>query len=138
MNTIPLTAHGKVDRKRLPAPQAGGYLEQEPIAPRNEWETKLAMVWQDVLSLERISVRESFFAMGGHSLKATILVSKLRKELQVDIEIKDIFTYQTVERLAQFVMQAEKRQHQSIPAIELQECYLASSAQRQCLPWIRW
>ena len=131
LEQIPLTAHGKVDRKQLPAPQAGGYLEQELIAPRNEWETKLAMVWQDVLSLERISVRESFFAMGGHSLKATILVSKLRKELQVDIEIKDIFTYQTVERLAQFVMQAEKRQHQSIPAIELQECYPASSAQRR-------
>lgn len=131
LEQIPLTAHGKVDRKQLPAPQAGGYLEQELIAPRNEWETKLAKVWQEVLGLERISVLESFFALGGHSLKATILVSKLRKELQVEIEIKDIFTYQTVERLAQFVMQAEVRQHQSIPVVEPQEYYPASSAQRR-------
>ncbi|MCA0756969.1 amino acid adenylation domain-containing protein [Paenibacillus sp. N4] len=131
LEQIPLTAHGKVDRKQLPAPQAGGYLEQEPTAPRNEWETKLAAVWQEVLGLERISVRESFFALGGHSLKATILVSKLRKELQVEIEIKHIFTYQTVEKLAQFLMQAEVRQHRSIPAVEPQEYYPASSAQRR-------
>ncbi|MBM7584496.1 tyrocidine synthetase-3 [Bacillus pakistanensis] len=131
LEQIPLTAHGKVDRKQLPAPQGGGYLEQELIAPRNKWEIKLAKVWQEVLGLDRISVRESFFALGGHSLKATILVSKLRKELQVEIEIKDIFTYQTVERLAEFVMQAEKLQHQSIPVVEQQEYYLASSAQRR-------
>ncbi|MBD2871901.1 amino acid adenylation domain-containing protein [Paenibacillus sp. IB182493] len=131
LEQIPLTAHGKVDRKQLPAPQAGGYLEQEWIAPRNEWETKLASVWQEVLGLERISVRASFFALGGHSLKATILVSKLRKELQVEIEIKHIFTHQTVERLAQFVMQAEVRQYENIPVVEPQEYYPASSAQRR-------
>nr|WP_245592364.1 non-ribosomal peptide synthetase [Ectobacillus panaciterrae] len=131
LEQIPLTAHGKVDRKQLPAPQDGDYLEEEFIAPRNEWETKIAKVWQKVLGLEHVSIRESFFSLGGHSLKATILVSKLRQELQVEIEIKDIFTYQTVERLAQFVMQAEKLQHQSIPVVEQQEYYIASSAQRR-------
>jgi tyrocidine synthetase-3 len=86
LEQIPLTAHGKVDRKQLPAPQGGGYLEQELIAPRNEWETKLAKVWQEVLGLERVSVRESFFALGGHSLKATILVSKLRSKISLRIK----------------------------------------------------
>ncbi|WP_274651223.1 non-ribosomal peptide synthetase [Paenibacillus humicola] len=131
LEQIPLTAHGKVDRKQLPEPQTGGDLEQDFVEPRNERENELAQVWREVLGLERISVRDSFFALGGHSLKATILVSKLRKQLQAEIEIKDIFTYQTIEKLAAYVSEAQPIRHLPISAVEPRDYYPASSAQRR-------
>ncbi|KAF6584036.1 hypothetical protein H6F38_36045, partial [Paenibacillus sp. EKM208P] len=78
---FPLTPNGKIDRKALPAPEARLEGGQEYVAPRTPLEAKLAQIWQDVLKLSSVGVTDSFFDVGGHSLRATTLVAKIHQEL---------------------------------------------------------
>jgi acyl-CoA synthetase (AMP-forming)/AMP-acid ligase II len=94
LEKIPLTTSGKVNRKALPEP--GLKPGKEYTAPRNETEKKLVRIWSGVLArdplhaaqlLSSIGIDDNFFQLGGHSLKATILVSQLHKELDVHIPL---------------------------------------------------
>ncbi|UUZ97669.1 phosphopantetheine-binding protein [Paenibacillus sp. P25] len=84
LERLPLTANGKVDRKAPPAPE-GSDTGVEHIAPRTALEAKLARIWQEVLGQTKIGVKDNFFDLGGHSLRATTLVGKVHKELNVDL-----------------------------------------------------
>ena len=99
LKSLPLTANGKIDRRALPDPegtqQEGGY-----TAPRNETETKLAAIWQDVLEVEEVGINDDFFEIGGHSLLAVRLVSQIRKTFGMELPIADVFDYPTVAQLA--------------------------------------
>ena len=99
LQSMPLTANGKIDRKALPDPdntqQEGGY-----TAPRNETEAKLAEIWQDILELDQVGINDDFFEIGGHSLLAVRLVSQVRKTFGVELPISDVFDYPTVGQLA--------------------------------------
>jgi amino acid adenylation domain-containing protein len=103
LDEIPLTANGKTDRAALPAP--GMDAGESFSAPEGEVEIKLAELWTGVLGLESgsISAAANFFEIGGHSLKATRLVSRVQRELGVNISLKDIFVYQTIRELAGFI-----------------------------------
>jgi acyl carrier protein len=101
LEALPLTPNGKVDRQRLPAP--GGFRPTSDgayVAPRSALEETLAEIWAGVLEIERIGVHDNFFDIGGHSLKATQVVSKLRQELQVDLPVRSLFEAPTVARLS--------------------------------------
>ncbi|XGA11875.1 phosphopantetheine-binding protein [Paenibacillus thiaminolyticus] len=70
LERLPLTPNGKIDRKALPAPEGEAGSGTEYVAPRNELETKLAAIWQEVLGLAKeIGVHDNFFDIGGHSLR---------------------------------------------------------------------
>ncbi|HSH66949.1 MAG TPA: amino acid adenylation domain-containing protein, partial [Bacteroidia bacterium] len=101
LDALPLTPNGKVDRKKLPAP---GSADLETgvsfIAPRNEREEKLLMVWQELLEKSKISVMDNFFDLGGTSLKAMKLLSMLNKNHGFDIKIQDIYNRPTIEGMA--------------------------------------
>ncbi|WP_311260687.1 phosphopantetheine-binding protein, partial [Xanthomonas sp. WCS2017Cala2-12] len=71
----------------------------EYVAPRNETEAQLVGIWQNLLGVEQVGVYDNFFELGGHSLLATRLVSMIRKEWSVEIEIADVFTYNTISEL---------------------------------------
>src|SRR5262249_14154839 len=74
LREFPLTANGKVDRKALPAPQASDYhRECEYVAPRERVEKKLVAIWEEVLGVRPIGVRDNFFDLGGKSLQAARL-----------------------------------------------------------------
>jgi len=136
MKTIPLTPNGKVDRKALPGPEAavidadthGAY-----AAPRNEIENKLVDIWHDVLSLphQGIGIEDNFFQLGGHSLKATILVSKIHKEFDVKVPLAQIFKTPSIIGLAEFIKRAEESRFFSISRVEKKEYYALSSAQKR-------
>ncbi|WP_036739383.1 condensation domain-containing protein, partial [Paenibacillus sp. HGH0039] len=132
LERIPLTPNGKVDRKALLAPEAGADGGAEYIAPRTPLETKLCAIWQDVLGLQKeIGIRDNFFDLGGHSLRATTLVGKVHKELNVDLPLRDVFRHSTVEEMAAAIARMERQEHVSIPLAEEQDHYPQSSAQKR-------
>ncbi|BFM45316.1 hypothetical protein CFS9_39570 [Flavobacterium sp. CFS9] len=99
LDTMPLTGNGKLDKKALPDPDGSGLSSKEYVAPRNDTETQLAGIWQNLLGVERVGIHDDFFELGGHSLLATRLVSMIRKELSKEIEIADVFAYTTISDL---------------------------------------
>jgi len=101
LEALPLNTNGKVDRKRLPNPEGLGLGSGvEYVAPRNETEEKLVEIWQEVLGKEKIGVKDNFFNIGGHSLKATRLTSQIRKVFDVTITMPVLFSNPTIEHLA--------------------------------------
>ncbi|CAL2107141.1 hypothetical protein T190115A13A_320001 [Tenacibaculum sp. 190524A02b] len=103
LETMPLTSNGKIARKSLPSPEGIEMSSKEYMAPRNETEEKLVAVWQELLGIERIGIYDNFFELGGHSLLATRLVSMIRKELEIEIAIQDIFEFSTIEEMSSFI-----------------------------------
>jgi amino acid adenylation domain-containing protein len=103
LEKIPLNPNGKVDKKALPEPVMGA--GEEYIAPANEIEKKLVEIWADVLNIDEnvIGRDANFFELGGHSLNATLLLSKIHKELKVKISLADLFEMQSVEELASVI-----------------------------------
>jgi amino acid adenylation domain-containing protein len=114
LEELPRTATGKIDRRALPAPElsgtdAGGtYVE-----PRTAVEKMLSELWSEVLGVERVGVRDNFFELGGHSLLATQLISRVREDFHVDVELRTLFEFPTVEGLAEIV--TRKRVEQEDP-----------------------
>ncbi|AWW35484.1 non-ribosomal peptide synthetase/MFS transporter [Streptomyces cadmiisoli] len=98
---LPLTANGKVDRGRLPAPEPTGEAVAHRTPPRSDRERSIHAVWADVLDREDFGVNDDFFAVGGHSLLAIKLVERLRRVSGgTAIAVMDLFTHPTVRQLA--------------------------------------
>ncbi|NIM11556.1 MAG: amino acid adenylation domain-containing protein [Candidatus Aminicenantes bacterium] len=128
---IPLTPNGKINRNALPVPELHG--DDTYAAPKSELEKRLAAIWSDVLSLEQsaVSAEANFFDLGGHSLKATILISQVHKELDVKVTLGEVFEHPTISKLAKRIEKADKTRHLSIPPAEEKEYYNLSPAQRR-------
>ncbi|ATH91523.1 non-ribosomal peptide synthetase [Bacillus glycinifermentans] len=130
MKQWPVTPSGKLDRKALPAPDGaadrGAY-----ASPRNMTEMKLARLWEEVLKNGPVGIRDHFFERGGHSLKATALVSRIAKEFGVQVPLKDIFARPTVEELAAVIQELDETPYAAIEPAEKQDTYPVSSAQKR-------
>ncbi|QDL09668.1 non-ribosomal peptide synthetase [Brasilonema octagenarum UFV-E1] len=119
LDSLPLTPNGKVDRRNLPAPdRTRPDLEATFVAPRNPIEEKLAVIWAELLGLEQIGVNDNFFHLGGHSLIATQMLSRVREVLPVELSFHQIFENPTIESLAQLIEQGQKEEQWQRPAIE--------------------
>lgn len=130
MDSFPLLPNGKLNLKALPAPETSS-VEEEYEAPRNELEEKIVAVWCEELGRERISVTANFFALGGHSLIATRIMSRLKKTLEVDVSIKHLFAAPTVAQLAEQLTAAGDSVVEAIPVQpETQNVPLAMTQER--------
>ncbi len=130
MKQWPVTPSGKLDRNALPAP--GGAADAETYtAPRNVTEMKLSQLWEDVLKNGPVGIHDNFFDRGGHSLKATALVSRITKEFDVQVPLKDVFAHPTVEGLAAVIREGTDSPYEAIKPAEKQETYPVSSAQKR-------
>jgi acyl carrier protein len=101
LSVLPLTDNGKVDRRRLPPPipdQAAW--EVNYAAPRTPMEVMLVGIWREVLGLDQIGIHQNFFDLGGHSLIATQVISRVREVLQLEIPLHVLFDAPTVAELA--------------------------------------
>ncbi len=132
MDAIPLTPNGKIDRKALPEPDFGPEAHLY-TPPRNKLESRLARIWSEVLDIEaeKISIDSNFFAIGGHSLKATVMVGKVHKELNVHLPLGEIFNTSTIRGLAVYIKELNEDLFVSIQPAEKKEYYPVSSAQRR-------
>jgi hypothetical protein len=105
---FPLLPNGKIDRQSLPL------LEQRPTSPdetyegpRTPLEESVAKVWREVLKLGQVGRRENFFELGGHSLLGAKLISNLRRTLNCELNLIDVFQSPTIERLTEVIYQRQ-------------------------------
>ncbi|WP_232463551.1 non-ribosomal peptide synthetase [Tumebacillus avium] len=100
LDELPRLANGKINRKALPKPERGRGNEDSFLAPRNEVEEKLAGIFCEVLKLDGVGVHDNFFTLGGHSLKATQVVSRIRQRFAAELPLSSLFERPTVAALA--------------------------------------
>jgi acyl carrier protein len=111
LDTLPLTPNGKLDRRALPLPEPmRPELEQTFVAPRTPAEEVIAEAWRDVLGLEQVGVYDNFFALGGHSLKATQVLARLNKRVASEVSLRSKFQFQTIAALATFLVEQQERE----------------------------
>jgi amino acid adenylation domain-containing protein len=135
LEKLPLTPNGKTDKKALPDPrQTGLKPDTEHVSPRNELEQKLAGIWQEILQMPGIGIYDNFFDLGGHSLKATRIVSKIHKDMGIEIRLRDMFTFPTIAGLAEIIRQKDSSTLIRITPIHKAEYYALSHSQRRL--WI--
>ncbi|WP_416654229.1 non-ribosomal peptide synthase/polyketide synthase [Bacillus amyloliquefaciens] len=131
LDQMPLTSNGKLNRQLLPAPVNKRDMGIEYAPPRTSAEVQLTAIWQDVLGLEQVGIRDNFFDIGGHSLRATALLAKIQKQMHVQIPLRDVFRFPTIEQLARMITKTESTGYAAIPAIEKRPYYPVSSAQKR-------
>ncbi|MFL6200195.1 MAG: amino acid adenylation domain-containing protein [Thermoanaerobaculia bacterium] len=105
LERLPLTPSGKVDRRALPSPDASARVEEEVtyVAPRTPAEEVLAGIWSEVLGVERVGAGDDFFNLGGHSLSAARVLSRVRNAFGVELPLSLMFDKRTLEGMASAV-----------------------------------
>jgi surfactin family lipopeptide synthetase B/lichenysin synthetase B len=107
VDSLPLTANGKVDRRALPAPgDASHGAEQTFSAPETPIQEELARIWQDVLRVDRVGIDDDFFALGGHSMLALSMLGRVQAALGADMALGAVFERPTIRALAEAVTMA--------------------------------
>jgi pimeloyl-ACP methyl ester carboxylesterase len=114
LETLPLTVNGKLDRKALSDPEFRNDKDSY-VAPRNEIESKLCSIWEEVLSLPsgRVGINDNFFHLGGNSILAIRLLSKINQKFNSYLKVADIFIYKDIKSLSLKVIQT-KNSYQTI------------------------
>ncbi|MCP5052329.1 MAG: amino acid adenylation domain-containing protein, partial [bacterium] len=143
LDRFPLTANGKVDRKALNVLSKDGSqiaASAEYAPPRNETEQKLVEIWESILQRKNIGIRDNFFNIGGHSLRATLAVSRIYKEFNVEFQLNQMFDTPTIEQIASSIETRHRgnhphpgqgRQYEPVPPMEEREYYPLSHAQKR-------
>ncbi len=110
LESLPLAPNGKADRDRLPEPQWVTW-QRDYAAPRTPVEELLATVWSELLGVERVGMRDSFFELGGNSLLATQVASRVRSMFGVEMPLRTVFERPELAELASVVAELLRRGH---------------------------
>jgi amino acid adenylation domain-containing protein len=114
LEELPLMSTGKVNRRALTEPKSRGHdLAMPMLAPRTAIEEKVAEIWRDVLSLKAVEIHDNFFDLGGHSLAASLVISRVIQAFQLDLPFKSLFDAPTVAAMTAIIAE-----HQAKPANE--------------------
>jgi amino acid adenylation domain-containing protein len=108
METFPLTSSGKVDRRSLPVPERKRQMDRSYVAPQGESERILATIWEELLQVDKVGVRDNFFDLGGHSLLLVKMVPKVATAFGRKVTIIDLFQRPTIKALAEFLSDDRK------------------------------
>ena len=101
LDKIPLMSNGKVDGRSLPVPDKNlRLLKCSYISPETDVEKKLASIWSEVLKIEKIGINDHFFKIGGHSLLAMQVISRVRHQYDIDLPLRNLFEHQTIADLS--------------------------------------
>jgi amino acid adenylation domain-containing protein len=99
LDKFPVTTHGKIDKRALPDVDMAEQLTYNYVAPRNKTEEGLAVIWQRLLGIDKVSIHDNFFELGGHSILAMRLIAAVKKEMAINITIRDLFLHPTIAKL---------------------------------------
>jgi len=101
VDALPLSASGKVDRERLPSPEAATVLREEGVErPLTAVEARVATILATLLDVDRVGVEDNFFLLGGHSLLGTQVIARVREAFGVDLSLRTLFDHPTVAALS--------------------------------------
>jgi hypothetical protein len=114
LDRFPLSPNGKIDRRRLPAPDYQSALYEPPRTPQEE---ALCDLFAEVLQLDRVGIHDNFFERGGHSLLATKLASRIRTVLNQEMSVRALFTAPTVAGLAMSLVKSLENQRPARPKL---------------------
>jgi len=131
IESLPLTINGKVDKKALPAPLRKTSGKSDDSCTTDPLESKLCKIWKELLKTETIGPEDNFFRLGGHSLIAIRLVSRIHKEFNLEINIWEVFQYPTIASLARLLKSKNPSLFSQIEKVEEKEYYPLSHAQRR-------
>ncbi|KWE72114.1 non-ribosomal peptide synthetase [Burkholderia ubonensis] len=123
--------NGKLDRASLPEPGDG----VDHVEPGNALEAQLAAIWQEVLGKNRISATANFFELGGNSLSATKVAARIRRDLQVKLEIRSLFSHPTISSLAKRIADTQPIDYTPVTPLPAQPQYELSPAQTRL--WVQ-
>lgn len=127
LDSIPLSPNGKIDKHALLAIEDLGIKNTVYTAPRNELESQIALIWEEILGISKIGITTSFFDLGGHSLKILRLINELEK-LGYELKVKDVFESPTIMGMVEKLHTSSREELTKAPE---QEYYPATSSQRR-------
>ena len=131
VDEMPLTINGKVDVKKLFEIGTENIIQEQYEAPTTITERKLEKLWEEILFIEDIGINDNFFDIGGHSLKASNLTAKMKKEFRVNLSVKSIFDNPTIKLLSKLIENSDKNEYVDIIKAEEKEYYEVSSAEKR-------
>jgi amino acid adenylation domain-containing protein len=108
LDVFPLTANGKVDRMALPEPEVIGNHSSGRERPWLPIQMQLLRIWETLLNVKEIGLRDSFFTLGGHSLLAARMVDRIERECGIKIPLSTLFSAPTIESLSDYLMSTRK------------------------------
>jgi amino acid adenylation domain-containing protein/non-ribosomal peptide synthase protein (TIGR01720 family) len=106
LEAMPLTPNNKVDRRALPVPSSSSS-QADYTAPRNAIEEALVEIWQELMKVESLGVKDNFFDLGGHSLLAAQIHARIRKVFSIELSLRELFDSLTIEKTAKLLMMRE-------------------------------
>lgn len=110
LDALPLTSTGKTNRNALPPPgSARPDLKTPWVAPRNSIEKKLGKIWSEVLSVESVGIHDNFFDLGGHSLAASQVISRIIKTFRLELPLKALFNTPTIAEIALIIEDSQMK-----------------------------
>jgi amino acid adenylation domain-containing protein len=133
MEALPLNANGKIDRASLPEPSLDN-ASVEYAPPQNQLERKIAAIWEEVLDRKQIGRRENFFLLGGQSLKATRMISRIYRDMNISLELRSVFLNPTIESMAKAIASESTSFYKPIAPVPSAASYPLSHAQKRM--WI--
>ena len=129
IDSIPMTANGKINKAALPVPDIS--VQHEFVEPKAGTEQKLSDIWQQLLSISKVSASASFFELGGHSLLVTKLASEINDQFQVKLSIRDLFENDTIQSQANCLTKKEKSERIAISTADRSQPLPLSFAQQR-------
>lgn len=119
IDEIPLTTNLKIDRAALPEPGGQMVSGAQYVAPEDEVQEKLLAIWQEVLGIERISIHDNFFEIGGNSILLLTLHEKINTAYPSAVQVVDLFNHVSIARCAQFIDKGTEGRAVSLPVVNL-------------------
>ncbi|HEY0984254.1 amino acid adenylation domain-containing protein, partial [Schlesneria sp.] len=120
LSALPVNANGKVDRKQLEVSASAETNWSEPHSyapPRTEIEWALAGIWQALLGRTQVGLHDNFFELGGHSLSAMRFAAQVKSQLGIDLSVRSVFEFPTIERLSEQIEAANAQPSGSAVAV---------------------
>ncbi|WP_299632739.1 condensation domain-containing protein, partial [uncultured Virgibacillus sp.] len=114
-----------------PEPAEQHLVTNDYVAPRTSTERTLAAIWSEVLGIDKVGIHDNFFDLGGHSLKATALISKIHKQFKVEISLREFLESPTINLLSTYIGNGNRSVYELIEPYEESDFYETSSAQKR-------